>query len=106
MNPLALSSRTSASNSGPMTAPAVVPAKNTVQFSEVAEYAQLLQVKYGTRCKDHPWGCVEIASGQHLELTIKMYLDWAGLVVSPIAFAIAFGFFPALFCFSKFGGKQ
>ncbi|KAG0041963.1 hypothetical protein BGZ83_001067 [Gryganskiella cystojenkinii] len=56
--------------------------KNTVNFSEVAEFAQQLQIKYGTRCKDHPWGCVEIASGQHLELTIKMYLDWAGLVAS------------------------
>lgn len=86
MAPLPLTARTSASNSGPATAPAAVPGKNTVQFSEVAEYAQLLQVKYGTRCKDHPWGCVEIASGQHLELTIKMYLDWAGLVVSSHSF--------------------
>ncbi|GJJ68874.1 hypothetical protein EMPS_01220 [Entomortierella parvispora] len=80
--PLPLSTRASSSNSGPATRSLAAPGKNTVQFSEVAEYAQMLQVKYGTRCKEHPWGCVEIASGQHLELTIKMYLDWAGLVAS------------------------
>lgn len=58
-------------------------AKMTVQFSEVVECAQQLQLKYGNRCKDHPWGCVEIHD-RHLELTIKMYLDWAGLVVSGV----------------------
>ncbi|KAG0201948.1 hypothetical protein BGX28_005392 [Mortierella sp. GBA30] len=56
--------------------------KTTVHFSEVVECAQLLQAKYGNRCKDHPWGCVEITEERHLELTIKMYLDWAGLVAS------------------------
>ncbi|KAG0000846.1 hypothetical protein BGZ65_004015, partial [Modicella reniformis] len=56
--------------------------KTTVHFSEVVECAQQLQLKYGNRCKDHPWGCVEITEHQHLELTIKMYLDWAGLVAS------------------------
>ncbi|KAG0345681.1 hypothetical protein BG004_003312 [Podila humilis] len=57
--------------------------KMTVQFSEVVECAQQLQLKYGNRCKDHPWGCVKIVQGdRHLELTIKMYLDWAGLVAS------------------------
>ncbi|KAF9182599.1 hypothetical protein BGZ51_004652 [Haplosporangium sp. Z 767] len=56
--------------------------KTTVQFSEVVECAQLLQEKYGNRCKHHPWGCVEITEERHLELTIKMYLDWAGLVAS------------------------
>ncbi|KAF9966528.1 hypothetical protein BGZ70_002036 [Mortierella alpina] len=56
--------------------------KTTVHFSEVVECAQRLQTRYGDRCKDHPWGCVEIPGEQHLELTIKMYLDWAGLVAS------------------------
>ncbi|KAF9919784.1 hypothetical protein FBU30_010537 [Linnemannia zychae] len=56
--------------------------KTTVQFSDVVECAQLLQAKYGHRCKEHPWGCVEITPDRHLELTIKMYLDWAGLVAS------------------------
>ncbi|KAF9332862.1 hypothetical protein BG006_004253 [Podila minutissima] len=56
-------------------------AKMTVQFSEVVECAQQLQLKYGNRCKNHIWGCVEIHD-RHLELTIKMYLDWAGLVAS------------------------
>ncbi|KAG0026091.1 hypothetical protein BGZ81_006618 [Podila clonocystis] len=56
-------------------------AKMTVQFSEVVECAQQLQLKYGNRCKHHPWGCVEIHD-RHLELSIKMYLDWAGLVAS------------------------
>ncbi|KAF9346208.1 hypothetical protein BGX26_002303 [Mortierella sp. AD094] len=56
--------------------------KTTVHFSEVVECAQLLQAKYGNRCKDHSWGCVEISEDRHLELTMKMYLDWAGLVAS------------------------
>ncbi|KAG0050908.1 hypothetical protein BGZ83_004307 [Gryganskiella cystojenkinii] len=57
--------------------------KNTIQFSEVVEYAQLLQIQYGRRCQDHPWGCVELSREEpHLELTIKMYMDWAGLVAS------------------------
>ncbi|KAF9101490.1 hypothetical protein BGX27_011450 [Mortierella sp. AM989] len=56
--------------------------KTTVHFSEVVECAQLLQAKYGHRCKDHPWGCVKISENRHLELTMKMYLDWAGLVAS------------------------
>ncbi|KAF9431091.1 hypothetical protein BGZ94_009477 [Podila epigama] len=56
--------------------------KTTVQFSEVVEFAQLLQAQYGGRCRDHPWGCVEISPDHHLELTIKMYMDWAGLVAS------------------------
>lgn len=60
----------------------VVPGKQTVQFSEVAEVAQRLQTKYGNQCTSHPWGCVEISEDFHLELTIKMYMDWAGLVVS------------------------
>ncbi|KAF9385328.1 hypothetical protein CPC16_008014 [Podila verticillata] len=63
------------------TSTATPAAKMTVQFSEVVECAQQLQFKYGNRCKDHPWGCVEIHD-RHLELTIKMYLDWAGLVAS------------------------
>ncbi|KAF9174320.1 hypothetical protein BGX21_005627 [Mortierella sp. AD011] len=54
----------------------------TVHFSEVVECAQLLQSKYGHKCKDHPWGCVRISEDRHLELTMKMYLDWAGLVAS------------------------
>jgi len=55
-----------------------------VQFSEVVEYAQRLQTQYGKRCQDHPWGCVELSPEEpHLELTIKMYMDWAGLVVRP-----------------------
>lgn len=58
-----------------------VPGKTTVQFSEVVERAQQLQAKYGNRCRTHPWGCVEISEHRHLELSIKMYLDWAGLVV-------------------------
>ena len=53
-----------------------------MQFSEVVEYAQRLQTQYGKRCQDHPWGCVELSPEEpHLELTIKMYMDWAGLVV-------------------------
>ncbi|KAG0029341.1 hypothetical protein BGZ81_003887 [Podila clonocystis] len=56
--------------------------KTTVQFSEVVEYAQLLQARYGGRCREHPWGCVELSPDHHLELTIKMYMDWAGLVAS------------------------
>ncbi|KAF9389352.1 hypothetical protein CPC16_005880 [Podila verticillata] len=56
--------------------------KTTVQFSEVVEYAQLLQARYGGRCREHPWGCVELTPDHHLELTIKMYMDWAGLVAS------------------------
>ena len=56
--------------------------KTTVQFSEVVEYAQQLQIKYGGRCPNHLWGCVELAEDYHLELSIKMYMDWAGLVVS------------------------
>ncbi|KAF9950349.1 hypothetical protein BGZ65_006684 [Modicella reniformis] len=56
--------------------------KTTVQFSEVVEYAQQLQIKYGNRCRDHRWGCVELSEDVHLELTIKMYMDWAGLVAS------------------------
>lgn len=56
--------------------------KTTVQFSEVVECAQQLQAKYGNRCKIHRWGCVEITEHHHLELTIKMYIDWAGLVAS------------------------
>ncbi|KAF9896899.1 hypothetical protein BX616_006534, partial [Lobosporangium transversale] len=56
--------------------------KTTVQFSEVVEYAQQLQTKYGSRCRKHPWGCVVLAEDYHLELTIKMYMDWAGLVAS------------------------
>lgn len=55
--------------------------KTTVQFSEVVEFAQQLQIKYGNKCRDHPWGCVELSEDVHLELTIKMYMDWAGLVV-------------------------
>ncbi|KAF9949012.1 hypothetical protein BGZ72_009108 [Mortierella alpina] len=56
--------------------------KTTIQFSEVVEYAQQLQSKYGNQCRDHPWGCVELSEHHHLELTIKMYMDWAGLVAS------------------------
>lgn len=56
--------------------------KTTVQFSEVVEYAQQLQIKYGQRCREHRWGCVELSEDVHLELTIKMYMDWAGLVAS------------------------
>ncbi|KAG0280519.1 hypothetical protein BGZ95_009839, partial [Linnemannia exigua] len=56
--------------------------KTTVHFTEVVECAQLLHAKYKNRCKDHPWGCVEITEDRHLELTMKMYLDWAGLVAS------------------------
>ncbi|KAF9974428.1 hypothetical protein BGZ73_002170 [Actinomortierella ambigua] len=56
--------------------------KTTVQFTQVVDCAQRLQAKYGGRCSEHPWGCVETPSGEHLELTIKMYLDWAGLVAS------------------------
>ncbi|KAF9132231.1 hypothetical protein BGW39_000551 [Mortierella sp. 14UC] len=59
----------------------IVPGKQTVQFSEVAEVAQTLQTKYGHQCSSHPWGCVELSEDFHLELTIKMYMDWAGLVV-------------------------
>ncbi|KAG0214178.1 hypothetical protein BGX33_002369 [Mortierella sp. NVP41] len=77
------------SSSGATSAPTPTPksatpttGKTTVQFSDVVECAQLLQAKYGNRCKDHPWGCVEITPDRHLELTIKMYLDWAGLVAS------------------------
>ncbi|KAG0380689.1 hypothetical protein BGX24_006022 [Mortierella sp. AD032] len=60
----------------------IVPGKQTVQFSEVAEVAQRLQTQYGNRCTSHPWGCVELSEDFHLELTIKMYMDWAGLVAS------------------------
>ncbi|KAF9139445.1 hypothetical protein BGX30_007960 [Mortierella sp. GBA39] len=56
--------------------------KTTVQFSDVVQCASQLQAMYGLRCKDHPWGCVEITEDRHLELTMKMYLDWAGLVAS------------------------
>ncbi|KAF9113895.1 hypothetical protein BGX27_000584 [Mortierella sp. AM989] len=70
--PLPQQSSTSGSNSN----------KTTVQFSDVVEYAQQLQTKYGNRCKSHPWGCVELTEDYHLELTIKMYMDWAGLVAS------------------------
>ncbi|KAF9169766.1 hypothetical protein BGX20_009868 [Mortierella sp. AD010] len=56
--------------------------KTTVQFSEVVDFAQQLQTKYGGRCKNHPWGCVELSEDFHVELTIKMYMDWAGLVAS------------------------
>ncbi|KAF9192517.1 hypothetical protein BGZ50_008483 [Haplosporangium sp. Z 11] len=82
----AAATSTAAANGGThasaMTPPPAVPNKNTVQFSEVVEYAQQLQTKYGTRCKDHPWGCVELTEDHHIELTIKMYMDWAGLVAS------------------------
>lgn len=68
------------------TASAQVPikaaGKTTVQFSDVVQCASQLQAMYGLRCKDHPWGCVEITEDRHLELTMKMYLDWAGLVAS------------------------
>ncbi|KAG0359376.1 hypothetical protein BGZ54_009981 [Gamsiella multidivaricata] len=74
--PLPSSSTTTAGTTGGTTG------KTTVQFSEVVECAQLLQAKYGNRCKDHPWGCVKTTENRHLELTIKMYLDWAGLVAS------------------------
>ncbi|KAG0281853.1 hypothetical protein BGZ95_008995 [Linnemannia exigua] len=60
----------------------IVPGKQTVQFSEVAEVAQRLQTQYGNQCTSHPWGCVELSEDFHLELTIKMYMDWAGLVAS------------------------
>ncbi|KAF9557842.1 hypothetical protein EC968_007410 [Mortierella alpina] len=62
--------------------PTVPNSKTTIQFSEVVEYAQQLQSKYGNQCRDHPWGCVELSEHHHLELTIKMYMDWAGLVAS------------------------
>ncbi|KAF8943615.1 hypothetical protein BGZ47_005260, partial [Haplosporangium gracile] len=63
-------------------APIKTAGKTTVQFSDVVQCASQLQAKYGLRCKDHPWGCVEITEDRHLELTMKMYLDWAGLVAS------------------------
>ncbi|KAF9932816.1 hypothetical protein BGZ67_004563 [Mortierella alpina] len=63
-------------------ASAIPNSKTTIQFSEVVEYAQQLQSKYGNQCRDHPWGCVELSEHHHLELTIKMYMDWAGLVAS------------------------
>ncbi|KAF9097661.1 hypothetical protein BGX23_008235 [Mortierella sp. AD031] len=72
----------SAATAATMSPSPVVPSKRTVQFSEVAEVAQQLQTKYGNRCKTHPWGCVEVSEDFHLELTIKMYMDWAGLVAS------------------------
>lgn len=62
-------------------APIKTAGKTTVQFSDVVQCASQLQAMYGHRCKDHPWGCVEITEDRHLELTMKMYLDWAGLVV-------------------------
>ncbi|KAG0207025.1 hypothetical protein BGX28_001625 [Mortierella sp. GBA30] len=62
--------------------PEVPGSKTTIQFSEVVEHAQQLQSQYGNCCKDHPWGCVELSEDHHLELTIKMYMDWAGLVAS------------------------
>ncbi|KAF9945575.1 hypothetical protein BGZ70_003737 [Mortierella alpina] len=62
--------------------PSLPNSKTTIQFSEVVEYAQQLQSKYGGQCRDHPWGCVELSAHHHLELTIKMYMDWAGLVAS------------------------
>lgn len=70
--------------------------KTTVHFSDVVQCASQLQAKYGMRCKDHPWGCVEISEDRHLELTMKMYLDWAGLVVSllfSLLVCIEVGFF-------------
>ncbi|KAG0097050.1 hypothetical protein BGZ93_003509 [Podila epicladia] len=70
------------SPSGPTSTPGGGGSKTTVQFSEVVEYAQLLQARYGGRCREHPWGCVELSPDHHLELTIKMYMDWAGLVAS------------------------
>ncbi|KAF9321517.1 hypothetical protein BGZ91_004510, partial [Linnemannia elongata] len=63
-------------------APIKTAGKTTVQFSDVVQCASQLQAMYGHRCKDHPWGCVEITEDRHLELTMKMYLDWAGLVAS------------------------
>lgn len=63
------------------TSTSAMSGKTTVQFSEVVERAQQLQARYGNRCRIHPWGCVEITEHRHLELSIKMYLDWAGLVV-------------------------
>ncbi|KAG0286991.1 hypothetical protein BGZ97_007233, partial [Linnemannia gamsii] len=79
--------RAGAATSAPTsTPPSAVPiktaGKTTVQFSDVVQCASQLQAKYGMRCKDHPWGCVEISEDRHLELTMKMYLDWAGLVAS------------------------
>lgn len=72
-----------ATGSSPAMPPPQSPStrKTTVQFSEVVEFAQQLQIKYGNKCRDHPWGCVELSEDVHLELTIKMYMDWAGLVV-------------------------
>ncbi|KAH7046944.1 hypothetical protein BKA57DRAFT_464644 [Linnemannia elongata] len=76
------SAATAAAASTAMPSSPVVPGKQTVHFSEVAEVAQRLQTKYGNKCTSHPWGCVEISEDFHLELTIKMYMDWAGLVAS------------------------
>ena len=79
--PLRSSAGTTPTPSTVASTPMSTAGKTTVQFSDVVECAQLLQAKYGNRCKEHPWGCVEITQDRHLELTIKMYLDWAGLVV-------------------------
>ncbi|KAK3832680.1 MAG: hypothetical protein JOS17DRAFT_105388 [Linnemannia elongata] len=76
------SAATAAAAAAAMPSSPIVPGKQTVQFSEVAEVAQRLQTKYGNQCQSHPWGCVEISEDFHLELTIKMYMDWAGLVAS------------------------
>ncbi|KAF9144059.1 hypothetical protein BGX30_013952 [Mortierella sp. GBA39] len=77
-----IASAATAAAAAAMPSSPVVPGKQTVQFSEVAEVAQTLQTKYGNQCTRHPWGCVEISEDFHLELTIKMYMDWAGLVAS------------------------
>ncbi|KAF8954813.1 hypothetical protein BGZ46_002815 [Entomortierella lignicola] len=82
---IASATGSSAGNIPPMPSQSIIGGngnKNTVQFSEVVEYAQLLQTKYGKRCKKHLWGCVELSEDHHIELTIKMYMDWAGLVAS------------------------
>jgi hypothetical protein len=76
------SAATAAAAAAAMPSSPIGSGKQTVQFSEVAEVAQRLQTKYGNQCASHPWGCVEISEDFHLELTIKMYMDWAGLVVS------------------------
>ncbi|KAF9130877.1 hypothetical protein BG015_003956 [Linnemannia schmuckeri] len=77
-----IASAATAAAAAAMPSSPVVTGKQTVQFSEVAEVAQRLQTKYGNQCSSHPWGCVEISEDFHLELTIKMYMDWAGLVAS------------------------
>ncbi|KAF9311061.1 hypothetical protein BGZ91_006913, partial [Linnemannia elongata] len=83
------SAATAAAASTGMPSSPVVPGKQTVHFSEVAEVAQRLQTKYGNKCTSHPWGCVEISEDFHLELTIKMYMDWAGLVSDRQAIVLA-----------------